>query len=278
VNYCGIAVGHELQQLCRLEEMRTGDPPIRLRATFYEPGSPAEVVQEIAALTDAVVAVGAPQGEPIDDRDLRVCDAALRRRGVTPRPPLEAGLALFDGLEDLGVYLPEAAADADVGADGEQEGLVEEGIFREEAVFEVNVDAVFCALQGRRVPARRHPLGVLIRIDELTEDRVEDPGGDLWSRRIEEIEAAAAALCAHRYAVGHAAWIGDPEEGVIVLPGSSPPAVFSSEGVIPRVPRARLRGAGLSAPPAVAADPEAATHAPGEPGAAEHGPGEPGRS
>jgi predicted nuclease with RNAse H fold len=242
MNYCGIAVGQELQQLCRVEEMRTDDPPIRLRATFYEPGSPAEVVEEIASLGDVVVAVGAPQGEPAEDREVRACDAALRRRGVSPRPLVEAGLALYDALEDLNLFQPDAPIDAEVGDDGEQEGLVDEGMFREAALFEVNVDAIFCALQGRRVPARRHPLGVLTRIDELTEDRVEDPGGDLWSRRIEEIEAAASALCAHRYAVGHAAWIGDPEEGVVVMPGSQPPGIFSSEGVIPRVPRRRLAG------------------------------------
>ena len=263
MNYCGIAVGHELQQLCRVEEMRTDDPPIRLRATFYDPGSPAEVVEEIAALRDVVVAVAAPQGEPLEEREVRVCDAALRRRGVSPRPLLESGLALYEALEDLNIFLPEAAIDADAGPDGERVGLVEEGIFRESALFEVNVDAIFCALQGRRVPARRHPLGVLTRIDELTEDRVEDPGGDLWSRRIEEIEAAAAALCAHRYAVGHAAWIGDPEEGVVVMPGSRPPTTFSSEGVIPRVPRRRLGGGQESG---MAVEPSAPQVEPDEPG------------
>jgi hypothetical protein len=178
---------------------------------------------------------------------------------------VEAGLALYDALQDLNLFLPDAALDADVGSEGEQEGVVDEGIFREAALFEVNVDAVFCALQGRRMPARRHPLGVLTRIDELTEDRVEDPGGDLWSRRIEEIEAAAAALCAHRYAVGHAAWLGDPEEGVVVMPGSRPPGVFSSEGVIPRVPRSRLGAAGRaeSAPaPAESTVPEPAPDEP----------------
>jgi predicted nuclease with RNAse H fold len=270
MNYCGIAVGHELQQLCRVEETRTEDPPIRLRATFYEPGSPAEVVEEIASLGDVVVAVGAPQGEPNEGRDLRACDAALRRRGVTPKPLLDAGLALYDALAELKIFVPDAPLDTDVGPDGEQDGLVEEGIFREAALFEVNVDAVFCALQGRRVPARRHPLGVLTRIDELSEDHVEDPGGDLWSRRIEEIEAAAAALCAHRYAVGHAAWLGDPEEGVAVMPGARPPAVFSSEGVIPRVPRRRLAGARREA-----SAPEPSDRSAYEPGAEEPGPEEP---
>jgi hypothetical protein len=68
---------------------------------------------------------------------------------------------------------------------------------------------------------------------------VEDIGGELWHRRIEEIDAGAAALCAHRYAVGHAWWLGDPAEGVIVLPGASLPERFPTEGVLP--PVARLR-------------------------------------
>ena len=107
-------------------------------------------------------------------------------------------------------------------------------------VFETHPDGVFCALHGQRVPAKRHPLGIQRRIVELLEDHVEDPGGELWFRRIEEIDAAAAALCAHRYAVGHACWVGDPAEGVIVLPGSRLPASFSGEGVVPPVPREPL--------------------------------------
>ena len=67
-----------------------------------------------------------------------------------------------------------------------------------------------------------------------------DDGGGLWNRRIEEIEAAAAALCAHRFAVGLARWIGDPAEGVIVLPGSGPVQPFTTEGVLPPVSRVPL--------------------------------------
>ena len=67
-----------------------------------------------------------------------------------------------------------------------------------------------------------------------------DDGGDLWHRRIEEIDAVACALCAHRYAVGHACWLGDPDEGVVVLPGASIPAEFSRQGVMPPVERLHL--------------------------------------
>ena len=76
----------------------------------------------------------------------------------------------------------------------------------------------------------------------LEQHHIADDGGDLWHRRIEEIEAAAAALCAHRYAVGHACWVGRPDEGVIVLPGSRLPDSFSGEGVLPPVERVILPG------------------------------------
>ena len=107
-------------------------------------------------------------------------------------------------------------------------------------MFETNPDGVFCALQGRRLPARRHPLGMQLRIEELTGDHVTDDGGELWWRRIEELEAAACALCAHRYAVGHASWLGDPAQAVVVLPGSSLPGEFASEGVLPPLERLQL--------------------------------------
>src|SRR5205807_6228333 len=95
-------------------------------------------------------------------------------------------------------------------------------------------------LQGGRMPASRQLVGVQCRIDEVVADELLGEGGGFWNRGIEEIDAAAAALAAHRYAVGHACWIGDPAEGVIVLPGSRLPESFSGEGVIPPVERAPL--------------------------------------
>ena len=91
-------------------------------------------------------------------------------------------------------------------------------------------------------PAIRFPLEterLLIRPIAL-EDVEDDDGGELWHRRIEEIDAAAAALAAHRFAVGHACWVGDPAEGVIVLPGSRLPEMFSADGAVPPVPRQPL--------------------------------------
>ena len=233
MHYCGIVSGGGYMHLCVLAEVREPEPPIRLRAAFYEPGSPEQVAAAIRALGDAVVGIAAPIGPPREGRKLRVADEELRRRGVFPLQYEEAGRRMFQTLANWGVFAPED------GADG-HEGAVAEGAYSEMPVFETNPDGVFSALHGQRVPAKRHPLGVQRRIVELLEDQVEDDGGELWFRRIEEIDAAACALAAHRYAVGHACWVGDPKEGVIVLPGSRLPETFSAEGAVPPVPRRPL--------------------------------------
>jgi predicted nuclease with RNAse H fold len=235
MRYCGILAGREFQHLVTLHEVRAPEPPVRLEASFFEPGPVGDVVDTVRQLGDVVVAVAAPRSEPPEGKRLRTCDEELLRRGVTPQPFLESGRAFFEGLQSLSVYAPPEET-----AEGTHEGTVEEGAYGAAPMIEVNVDGVFCALQGRRVPAKRHPLGVLRRIEELVDDHVEDPAGDLWHRRIEEVDAAAAALAAHRYAVGHAFWLGDREEGVIVLPGAYPPAEFTAEGVIPAVERLPL--------------------------------------
>jgi predicted nuclease with RNAse H fold len=233
VRYCGIAVSGDYLHLCALEEVRTAEPPIRLQASFFEPGSAEDVAAEVRA-GETVVAIASPIGGPRAERNARVCDVELRRRGVFPLDYEDAGRRVFQALAGRGLFSPHDAGDVVTGP-------VDDGAYREAPVFETHPDAVFCALQGLRVPAKRHPFGIQLRIEELVDEHVEDDGGELWYRRIEEIEAAASALCAHRYAVGHACWVGDPEEGVIVLPGSRLPDAFSGEGVVPQVPRVPLR-------------------------------------
>ena len=227
MRYCGVVPARGQLQLALLEEVRAPEPPIRLASAFFEPGSAEQVAAELSALPEAVVAVGAP----LTGTDGRACDQLLQGRGVTPQAP-DAEIARFvERLTDLAVFAPSGS---------DSEGPVPEGSYREAAVFETNADGVFCALQGRRLPAKRHPLGVQLRIGTLAEARVLDDGGELWHRRIEEIDSVAAALCAHRYAVGHASWLGQPGEGVVVLPGASVPGRFSSEGVLPPVERLKL--------------------------------------
>jgi predicted nuclease with RNAse H fold len=231
MHYCGVVPMQAALQLAMLEEVRAAEPPVRLSAIFFEPGSAAQVAAELRSLGEVVVGVGAPLAGPRAGRPGRDCDALLLRRGVAPESPRPQTRELAERLRHMGAFAPE---------DDGRVGQVEEGSYHDFPVFETNADGVFCALQGRRLPARRHPLGLQLRIEELDGDHVIDEGGDLWHRRVEELDAAACALCAHRYAVGHASWLGDPEEAVVVLPGSSLPDVFSREGVLPPVERLRL--------------------------------------
>jgi predicted nuclease with RNAse H fold len=231
VHYCGVVPVRGRLQLAMLEEVRVDQPPVQLSAIFFEPGSAAQVDAELRGLGDVVVALAGPLSAP-PNGGARACDADLSERGVAPAPPDQELLRLAGLLgQELASFAP---------ADGDAEGTVSEGAYHDFPVFETNADGVFCALVGKRLPARRHPLGMQLRIEELEGDHVVDDGGELWHRRIEELDAAAAALCAHRYAVGHASWIGSPDEGVIVLPGSSLPERFTSVGVMPVVERLQL--------------------------------------
>jgi hypothetical protein len=204
VHYCGVVPMQSLLQLALIEEVRDPEPPIRLSALFYEPGSAEQVGEELRGLGEVVVGVG-PGAEPVAE--------AL-------------GLAVFDGdtlLDEDGDRLKSAPIP------------IEEGAYQEAPLFPTDPDQVFWALQGRRLPAKRHPYGMQLRIAELIGDRINDESGDLWHRRIEEIDALACALCAHRFAVGHASWMNG-----VVLPGTSLPKEFSTRGVLPPVERLNL--------------------------------------
>jgi hypothetical protein len=192
MRYCGVVSMQDALQLSMLEEVRAPDPPIRLSAMFFEPGSARQVATELRALGNVVVAVGAPLGQP--------------RAGRQPGSPETERLAEL--LADLPRFRPSEEI---------QDGSVGDGAYGEFPLFETNADGVFFALQGRRLPAKRHPLGLQLRVDELSGDHVIDEGGDLWHRRIEELD-----------------------EAVVVLPGSSVPDAFTSEGVMPPVERLRL--------------------------------------
>jgi hypothetical protein len=218
VHYCGVVPMQHRLQLALLEEVRDPEPPIRLSALFYEPGSAAEVAREIGLLGEVVLGFGAPASDGETQEP-------LARRGVHPQPPHAELGRLVEELQQR-VFAPDAEDD---------EGPVPDGAYEDFPLFETNADGVFCALQGRRLPAKRHPYGMQLRIAELVGDRITDEGGDLWHRRIEEIDAVACALCAHRYAVGHAYSLG-----ALVLPGSGVPETFSSRGVLPAVERITL--------------------------------------
>jgi hypothetical protein len=202
VRYCGVVPMQRALQLALVEEVRDPEPPIRLTAFFYEPGSADELAAELRTLRDVVAGLG-PGAHDVAE--------AL-------------GLPMYqpdDGEVDDGDRLKSVP--------------VPEGAYQETPLFPTDPDRVFWALQGRRLPAKRHPYGIQLRIAELIGDRISDEGGDLWHRRIEEIDALACALCAHRFAVGHASWMDG-----IVLPGTSLPREFSTRGVLPPVERISL--------------------------------------
>src|SRR5919108_1848759 len=85
MRYCGVVPMQGALQLSMLEEVRAPEPPIRLSAMFFEPGSVEQVAAELRALGETVVGVGAPLGGPREGRQRRDCDAQLAQRGVSPQ-------------------------------------------------------------------------------------------------------------------------------------------------------------------------------------------------
>jgi len=190
---------------------------------------------------EAVVAVDAPSGRRLDllaagtplrealglpdgryERS-RVCDALLFRRRLPLYPVpstgqalaawegwMEVGFDLFAALEPLGLYRPYA--------DGALEGPVGEGALRLGRLCETYPDAVFCSLLGHRPSPKRTPWGLQQRIAALRMRAVVDDDGGLWHRTLDELDACAAAYAAYALAEGAGSWVGDPREGVVVLP------------------------------------------------------------
>ena len=77
---------------------------------------------------------------------------------------------------------------------------------------------MFCALLGHRPSPKRTPWGLQQRIAALRLKGVVDADGGLWHRTLDELDACAAAYAAYALAAGPGLWVGDPREGVIVLP------------------------------------------------------------
>ncbi len=246
VIFCGIDVSAKPanQQLVTLHE-RTTAGKAELVATFYEPGTVADVASTVHGFgRDAAVAIDAPSGRRLDllgpgsalraalelpdgryERH-RVCDALLYRRSL-PLYPVPAvgqalsrweqwigvGFELFAALETLGLFRPRPQ-------NGEVEAAITEGALRFGRVAETYPDAVFCSLLGHRPPPKRTPFGLQQRIVALKTSKVVDEDGGLWHRTLDELDACAAAYAAYALAGGTGSWVGDPREGVIVLPVS----------------------------------------------------------
>jgi hypothetical protein len=245
VRYCGIDVSAtpNNQQLCTLHERRGSEGEgIELVATFYDPGSVEAVARTVLGFGgEAVAAVDAPSGHRLDllaagaplrdelglpegryERH-RVCDALLFRRRLPLYPVPSAnqalanwerwigvGFELFAALAPLGLFRPDAG--------GAVQGHVDHGALRFGRLCETYPDAVFCSMIGHRPPPKRTPWGLQQRIAALRMRGVIDADGGLWHRTLDELDACAGAFAAYMLASGGGSWVGDPREGVIVLP------------------------------------------------------------
>ena len=243
MRYCGIDVSARPsnQQLVTLHERR-GEEGIELVATFYEPGTPEAVARTVEGFgTGSVVAVDAPSGHRLDllaagaplrdelglpRRTLRAL-AGLRRAALPPRPaPLSGarpraagrGVGALDARRLPGVRRARGARSLPPGGRAGAVSPAGEGALQAGRLCETYPDAIFCSLLGHRPPPKRTPWGLQQRIDVLRRRRVIDEDGGLWHRTLDELDACAAAYAAFALAVGRASWVGDPREGVIVLP------------------------------------------------------------
>ncbi|MEA2244462.1 MAG: hypothetical protein QOD24_4018 [Solirubrobacteraceae bacterium] len=244
MRYCGIDVSATPanQQLCTLHERRGSDGGVELVATFYEPGTVASVARTVLGFgREAVAAVDAPSGHRLDllapgaplrdELDLpegrferhRVCDALLFRRRLPLYPVPSAnqalaawerwigvGFELFAALAPLELFRPDAGSAV--------QGRVDEGALRFGRLCETYPDAVFCSMIGHRPSPKRTPWGLQQRIAALKLRGIVDADGGLWHRTLDELDACAAAYAAYVLAGGGGSWVGDPREGVIVLP------------------------------------------------------------
>jgi predicted nuclease with RNAse H fold len=243
VRYCGIDVSAKPgnQQLVTLHERRGAEGP-ELVATFYAPGDVDAVTRTVRGFGgEAVVAIDAPSGPRLDllaagmplreelglpdgrYERMRVCDALLFRRRLPLYPVpsaeqalarwegwMEQGFELFSALEPLGLFRPDAR--------GTVQGPVGRDALRFGRLCETYPDAVFCSLLGHRPPPKRTPWGLQQRIAALRLRGVVDDDGGLWHRTLDELDACAAAYAAYALAAGTGSWVGDPREGIVLLP------------------------------------------------------------
>ena len=246
VRYCGVDVSAKPgnQQLVTLHERRAPEGGVELVATFYAPGTVEQVARTIEGFGrgEAVVAIDAPSGPRLDllaagraaacalglpdgrYERMRVCDALLFRRGLPLYPVPAAGQAPTAWEQWMGVgFALFAALGGARPATGpprrrQARGPVGAAALRFGRVCETYPDAIFCALLGHRPSPKRTPWGLQQRIAALRLKGVVDEDGGLWHRTLDELDACAAAYAAYALAAGLGHWVGEPEEGVIVLP------------------------------------------------------------
>jgi len=254
MRYCGIDIAAKSanQQLVTLHARKGEGGAQELVATFYAPGTVEQIARTIEGFGagQCVVAIDAPSRHRLnllqagaELRDLlglpagryermRVCDALLFRRGLPLYPVpaagqpekaweqwIRVGFSMFAALEHLGRFEPAPTGTADeVGGRRTLEGAVGAAALQNGRMCETYPDAIFCSLLGHRPSPKRTPWGLQQRIAALKMRGIVDSDGGLWHRTLDELDACAAAYTAYGLAAGLGTWVGDSEEGVIVLP------------------------------------------------------------
>jgi hypothetical protein len=79
-------------------------------------------------------------------------------------------------------------------------------------------DAIFCTLLGHRPSPKRTPWGLRQRIEALQRKGIVDEDGGSGTARSTSSTRARPPIAAYGLAAGLGTWVGDPDEGVIVLP------------------------------------------------------------
>ena len=173
----------------------------------------------LGAGAPARAALGLPDGRY---ERMRVCDAVLYRRGLPlyPVPGADERGAGLDGgrLRAVRGARRRSAATSPSAPTARSRATSGSAAIRSGRVFETYPDAIFCALLGHRPPPKRTPWGGQQRIAALKLKGIYDDDGGLWHRTLDEIDACAAAYAAYALCVGLGTWVGDPAEGVMVIP------------------------------------------------------------
>ena len=189
---------------------------------------------------EAVVGVDAPSGRRLDllgpdaparaalglpdgrYERMRVCDAVLYRRGLPlyPVPAADEAVPAVDGgrlpaLRRARAARPVRPRAGRRGAGGGRRRR------RDPVGAGVRDLSGRDLLRAARPPpaAQAHARGAASSGSPRSSSRASyDDDGGLWHRTLDEIDACAAAYAAYALCVGLGTWVGDPAEGVMVIP------------------------------------------------------------
>jgi predicted nuclease with RNAse H fold len=159
---------------------------------FFQVRTDVELLDVLERASPRLVAIDAPLTLPSTGRDLRLCDAEVRRMGVPILPPAMGPMMM---LSERGARVA---------------GLLRERGMRVIEVYPRGVQRML-GLIGR---GERPSAGVAQRIASLLGVKAAEDLG------VDEIDALTCALVAFLHDTKRTVELGDPEEGTIVMPSA----------------------------------------------------------